>query len=191
MSKRSAAAVLVTVLGMAIGASNAVADQDDDQESFVVIKAGRIVTNAGPDLAMADILLVDGKVRLVGKDLSYPTSTKVIDAQRYVVTPGLIHPHTRWQLPSYTRSGTHGDRLVGQEIYLDQLQLEPLLEAGFTTVCFYPSGTGIAGRAAIYRVTGPASAGRLGDGYLCISMTATGRDKATLRDAVKKATSGD
>lgn len=173
-----------TIAFAAMGAARA---QDLGQEEFVVIHAGRVITMAGPDLRNADILLVDGKVRLVGKDLSYPRSAKEIDARRMTVMPGMIHCYTRWQLPTYSRSGIHGDLSVAQEIYLQEIDFEPFLKAGFTLACYYANGTGIPGPGVVYRVAGDASNREVGEGYQRITMVSPGRDKKTLRDAVKKA----
>ena len=89
---------LLMGLAAATCVAGAASAQDADEEEFVVVKAGRVITMAGPELQDVDILLVDGKIRLVGKDLSYPRTAKVIDARREVIMPGMIHPRTRWQL---------------------------------------------------------------------------------------------
>lgn len=175
------------LLVVAIFAAAVVRAQDDEDETFVVIKAGRVITVAGEELVQADIVLADGKVRLVGKSLDYPKSAKVIDARREVVMPGMIHPRTRWQLPSYSRSGIHGDRSAAKEVFLDEVDFEPLLKAGFTAACFYPYGTGITGPGAVYRTGGGKESRELGAAYLRITMSSPARDKKSLRDAVAKA----
>jgi hypothetical protein len=111
----------------------------------------------------------------------------VIDARREVVMPGMIHPRTRWQLSSYSRSGIRGDRSAAKEVFLDQIDFEPLLKAGFTAVCFYPYGTGITGPGAVYRTAGQEESRELGTAYLRITMSSPARDKKTLRDVVAKA----
>jgi len=161
--------------------------QDDEEEKFVVIKAGRVITVSGEEHIQADIVLADGKIRLVGKSLDYPKSAKVIDARREVVMPGMIHPRTRWQLSTYSRSGVRGDRSAAKEVYLEKIDFEPLLKAGFTAVCFYPYGTGITGPGAVYRTAGEKKSRELGTAYLRITMSSPARDKKTLRDAVAKA----
>jgi len=178
---------LFTLLVMAVFAVSAGRAQDDEEEEFVVIKAGRVITVSGEEHVQADIVLADGKVRLVGKSLDYPKSAKVIDARREVVMPGMIHPRTRWQLSSYSRSGIRGDRSAAKEVYLDLIDFEPLLKAGFTAVCFYPTGTGITGPGAVYRTAGEEKSRELGTAYLRITMSSPARDKKTLRDAVAKA----
>ena len=62
----------------------------------------------------------------------------------------------------------------------------PFLQAGFTAVGYYPTGSGIPGPSMVYRVAGPDDLRKIGAGYLRVSM-ASSSDKKTLRDAVKKA----
>ena len=178
---------LATLAFAAVLAGPVAGAQDDDEETFVVIRAGRVITVADEDHVQAEIVLVDGRIRLVGKSLDYPKSAKVIDARREVVMPGMIHPRTRWQLSTYTRSGTFGDRSAAKEVYLDQIDFGPLLEAGFTAVCFYPNGTGVAGPGAVYRTAGSEELRDLGAAYQRITMSSPGRDKKVLRAAVAKA----
>lgn len=177
----------LTLLAAAVCGPSAAPAQDNEEETFVVIKSGRLITLAGPEQRRSEIVLVNGKVRLVGTELEYPRTAKVIDARREVVMPGLILPQTRWQLPSYSRGGVHGDRSVTREIYLEEIDFEPLLEAGFTAACFSPAGTGIPGPAAVYRTAGKKESRDLGAAYLRITMSSPGRDKKVLLGAIDKA----
>ena len=60
--------------------------------SAVLIRGGTVV-NA--DRAFrADVLCLDGKVALVGENLSTPAGTDVVDAGGQLVMPGGIDPHT-------------------------------------------------------------------------------------------------
>ncbi|MFV2066485.1 MAG: amidohydrolase family protein [Pirellulales bacterium] len=174
-------------VAIALGWVSAAGAQADEDEEFVVIKAGRVITMAGDEIVGADLVLVDGKIRLLGKDLSYPPSAQVIDARNETIIPGLIHPRTRWQLPSYTRSGLHGDRSAAKEVFLSEIDFDPFLAAGFTAVCFYPTGSGVPGPGAIYRTAGKAENRDLGAGYLRVTMSNPGKDKKVLRDAITKA----
>ncbi len=178
---------ICTLLIAILCAAPAIGNQNDADETFVVIKAGRVITLAGEEIVNGQIVLVDGKIRLVGKDLEYPKSAKVIDARREVVMPGMIHPRTRWQLPSYSRSGIHADRSPAKEIYFDEIDFQPLLQSGFTAVCFYPAGTGIPGPGVVYRTGGNKEQRELGSAYLRVTMSSPGRDKKTLRDVVDRA----
>jgi hypothetical protein len=163
------------------------ADDDAGGESFVAVRAGRIITLAGQEYLQGEIVLVDGKIRLVGQGLEYPKSAERIEARGEVVMPGMIHARSRWNLPGYSRSGLHGDRDAAREVFLDQIDWQPLLESGFTTVAFYPDGTGVTGPSAVVHTAGPADARHLGSGYLRITMTSPERDKKVLREAIDKA----
>jgi len=158
-----------------------------EDEKFVVIKAGRVITVTGDDHARGQIVLADGKVRLVGESLDYPPSAKTIDARREVVMPGMILARTRWQLPSYGRSGVFADRGVAREVFLDEIDFAPLVETGFTAVCYYPMGSGVPGPAAVYRTAGSKEAREVGAAYLRITMTNPGGDKKMLISAIDKA----
>jgi hypothetical protein len=178
---------LLLVLATAGWVSPAAGVENDEEETFVVIKASRVITLADRDYADGEIVVVNGKIRLVGTNLEYPKDSRVIDARGEVVMPGMILPRTRWQLPSYTRAGIHGDRSAAMEIYLDEIDFEPFLKAGFTAVCFYPNGTGIPGPGAVYRTAGEKENRDLGAAYLRVTMTSPSRDKKVLRDAIEKA----
>ncbi|WP_226577055.1 dihydropyrimidinase [Halobacillus litoralis] len=61
-----------------------------------IIKNGTIVTAA--DTYKADILVEDGKIALIGQDLS-DSAAEVVDAQGHYVFPGAIDPHTHLEMP--------------------------------------------------------------------------------------------
>ena len=61
-----------------------------------LIKNGRVVTAV--DDYRADILIEDGTVSLIGKEINVEAD-KVIDASGKLVIPGGIDPHTHMELP--------------------------------------------------------------------------------------------
>ena len=158
-------------------------------EDVVVVKAGHVITGTGEDIAGGEIVIIDGKVRLVGRKLEYPKSAKIIDAHDLTVMPGMIHAHTRAGLANLQgRSGVHGDLKASAEVELSELDLEDFLRAGFTAVCLYPNGSGIAGVSSLYRTAGEPEERLVPvSGYLHTSMNSLPRDKQTVRDAIKKA----
>lgn len=177
------AALLPLVLAPAVRAADAV-----DAERFVVVKAGRVITVSGEVYSPGMIVIADGVIRLVGKTLEYPPTATVIDARRQTVMPGLIHPRSRLNLPSYSRNGVHGDRTAADEVYLGEIDFDFLLRAGYTAVAFYPAGTGIPGRASVYHTGGPEDARLVSNAsYLRITMSTPSRDKRGLRSALQRA----
>jgi imidazolonepropionase-like amidohydrolase len=60
----------------------------------VVIKAGRILSMAGPALENGMIIIEGGKIKAIGKDLSVPAGAEVIEEPDSWVLPGLIDAHS-------------------------------------------------------------------------------------------------
>ena len=64
-----------------------------------VLKGGTVLTSAkvGEVLAATDVLVVDGKIVMIGKDIEHPTAD-AIDVAGRLVLPGFVdtHRHT-WQ----------------------------------------------------------------------------------------------
>ncbi|WP_035262012.1 dihydropyrimidinase [Desulfonatronum lacustre] len=59
---------------------------------------GATVVNADHS-ARADILVSDGKIRAVGRDLDIPSGTRIVDAEGLLALPGGIDPHTHLDMP--------------------------------------------------------------------------------------------
>lgn len=187
------AARVACVFALAVGSVSSHAQSSLD-EKFVVIKAGTVITVSGDEIAEGMIVIVDGKIRLVGTKLEYPANATVIDATDEVVMPGMIHLGTRSGIPSYGRSGIQTHRNVTDEVYLNELDFDPFLRDGFTAVCLTPPGSGMPGMSAVYRTGGSqdgedASENRLlsGEAFLPVSFENPGQHKPALRNALKKA----
>jgi imidazolonepropionase-like amidohydrolase len=59
-----------------------------------LIRDATVLTGTGARVEEADVLLVDGKISAVGRDLQAPAGARVIDARGKWVTPGLIDVHS-------------------------------------------------------------------------------------------------
>jgi len=154
------------------------------EPEYVAIKAGRVITVAGEEFAPGVIVIEDGKITAVGSGLEFPKTAEVIEAPRQTVMPGLIHARTRYGLRSFERRGVHGDRSASEEVYLEAVPFDELLRAGFTTVCFVPTGKGIPGMSSVYRTAGPDEKRQVDEAaYLHVETD----KKSVLRDALKKA----
>ncbi len=187
VSIRQSALIASLTGAMALGSGGASA-QALAQETFVVIKAGRIVTVSGDDIENGEIVIVDGLIRLVGKNLEYPATATIIDAADQTVMPGLVHPRTNAGVPGQSRGGVNGDHRAMDDFYLSEVDQEDLLRAGFTTVAVYPPGATIPGLATIMRTAGPEEDRIVEAGsYLSVTMTNLSRDKNALRGAFQQA----
>jgi len=59
-----------------------------------VIRDATVLTGTGIRLDEADVLMIDGRIAAVGRDLDVPDGTQVIDGRGRWVTPGLIDVHS-------------------------------------------------------------------------------------------------
>jgi imidazolonepropionase-like amidohydrolase len=60
----------------------------------LAIKGGKVLPVAGPPIENGVVLIRNGKIEAVGKDVAIPSDAKVIDATGKVVVPGFIEAHS-------------------------------------------------------------------------------------------------
>src|SRR5262249_47856076 len=60
----------------------------------IAIKGGRVVPVANAPIDNGVILIREGRIQAVGKDLAIPSDYKVIDATGKVIMPGFIEAHS-------------------------------------------------------------------------------------------------
>lgn len=60
---------------------------------MIFIKNGYIKTMTGEDIQNGNIIIEDGKIKAIGKDLEIPAEAEVIDANGLLVTPGFVEAH--------------------------------------------------------------------------------------------------
>jgi dihydroorotase len=68
----------------------------------LLLSGGRVVDPANNFDAIADVLILDGKISAVGKNLSAPTGVERLDVKGKVVCPGLIDLHVHFREPGQT-----------------------------------------------------------------------------------------
>ena len=64
------------------------------------IEAGRVITQCCEPIEGGRIVVRDGKVEAVGKDVQRPPFSERIDATKQVITPGFVLPVTDLGMPS-------------------------------------------------------------------------------------------
>lgn len=60
----------------------------------ILIRNGTVLDGLGAELAGADVLLVDGRISAVGRNLTAPGGAAIVDATGKFVTPGIIDAHS-------------------------------------------------------------------------------------------------
>ncbi|MFI5234713.1 MAG: amidohydrolase [Gemmatimonadales bacterium] len=132
--------------------------------SPVFIKNATIMTATGPEIVGGSILLRDGKIVAVGKDLTAPADATVIDGTGKFVTPGIIDDHSH--LGVYAAPGTWAEsdgneatnpvtaNVWAEHSFWPQDPQIPLAVAGGVTVIQALPGSAnlIGGRSATLRL---------------------------------------
>lgn len=90
---RTKAILFATLLVIAAAAPMLTASAQGGAETYAIRNA-RIVTVTGPVIENGTIVISDGKITAVGKNLSAPAGAKVIDATGLSVYPGMIDSGT-------------------------------------------------------------------------------------------------
>lgn len=73
-----------------------------DAMNSLLLTGGRVVDPANHFDAVADVLLLDGKISAVGKNLSAPAGVEKFNAKGKIVAPGLIDLHVHLREPGQT-----------------------------------------------------------------------------------------
>ena len=155
---------------------------------MVVVRAGTVITVSGKEIPRGDIVIIDGKIDLIGSNLEFPKSATVIDARDQVVMPGMINARTRFGMGGFRRTGNNSAQTASKEIELSLFDFEPLVSEGFVTAAFMPTGSNMPGQASVYRLAGPDGPELLNAAaYVPIAMTNPGGDKNQLRTAIRQA----
>lgn len=82
--------VLAAVLALAVSASLLARTPD----SVLAVKGGRFFTGTGVTIDGGVLLVRDGKIAAIGKDVAIPAGARVIDAASCFIMPGLIDAFT-------------------------------------------------------------------------------------------------
>lgn len=181
-------AAFALLLSVAPFAATAHAGRPGEPE-FVVVKAGKVITVSGEEIERGEIVMVDGRITLVGVGLDYPATARVIEARDQVVMPGLIHARSQLGVPNFNRRGINGSVAVDEEIIYEDIDFDPLVRHGFTAVALHPRGRGISGVAAAYATSADEAWKRTLSRslYLLVDFTSFPSDKNTLREAITRA----
>ena len=144
------------------------------------------------ELEGATILLRDGKIEEVGKDVKVPETAKVVDARGWTALPGLIHAGSRLGL---SRGGEGGGTAVtphhraAEEVNPALDVFDRFARAGFTLAGVHPGGGVVGGLGAVVRPLGGDREAMLveRDAFLRLTMEASTPAKDALRQALEGA----
>ena len=145
---------------------------------MILIKNGKIYTMAGQVIENGSILIKDGKIAEVGKDIIAPLDVKVIDAEGKMVLPGLIDAHCHLGLfeEGIGFEGSDGNEMVDPVTpHLRGIDGMNPMDISFREA--YEGGITTA-------VTGPGSANVIGGTFAAIKTYGSRIDNMIIKDPV-------
>jgi len=89
----------------------------------VLIKNGTVITITKGTLENTDLLIKDGKISQIGKNIAAPTGVKVLDATGMHVMPGIIDAHSHLALDAVNEATSPVTAMVWEGDDLDPLDV--------------------------------------------------------------------
>jgi hypothetical protein len=159
----------------------------------VAIKAQRLETGDKGVLLNAVLVIRNGKIVAVGKDVKIPLGAKIVQAQ--TIMPGIVGVYSQIGL-SPAAPGFGQPRAVSTPHYRVMDELYPfddnyarLLRAGVTTLALVPGGRGINGQGAIVRLAAesPEQMALVPSGLLAVNFAANTQTIDLIRSTLESA----
>ena len=145
---------------------------------MICIKNGQIHDAICPETVVADILVENGKIREIGKNLNVTKNVKIIDATGLQVYPGFVEAHCHIGLHGYGIGYEGRDYCELNDICTPQLR-------GIDGVKPIDVGFQKAARAGVTSVcTGPGSADVLGGTFTTLKTVGKRVDNMIIKEAV-------
>jgi imidazolonepropionase-like amidohydrolase len=132
----------------------------------VVIRGATILTMTHGTIEEGTVVIENGKITAVGKDVPTPSGAEVIDAHGEYVLPGLVDPHSHlgvYSMPG-VQANSDGNEMTGDieaqvrsedSINTDDPEIPRAVSGGVTTIQVLPgSGNNIGGWATIVKLNG-------------------------------------
>jgi len=136
----------------------------ETDSSLVVIKGATIIPVVGEDILEGAILIKDGVIEDLGKEINIPPGAKVIDAQGLYAYPGMIDSLCYLGLSEimvlrstvdYRETGRINPQLKAVEaLRPDSVHIPIARSNGITAALVAPSGSLITGQSGLIRLVG-------------------------------------
>jgi imidazolonepropionase-like amidohydrolase len=123
--------VLVGCLVFALGGAGSVR-----AEGVTVIRAGHLIdTDSGRELDARTIVVKDGIIADIGRNVAVPASARLVDLSGYTVLPGLIDAHTHLTINAKSQDPLEElEHTAAERAFGSLPNARAVLLAGFTTV---------------------------------------------------------
>jgi imidazolonepropionase-like amidohydrolase len=154
--------------------------QDKPHPKVIALRGAKVYTGAGAPLEQATVVIANGKIVDVGKEVAVPPDAKVVDLAGKVVIPGLIDAASRLFLPPSDRSPGSAEHHVLDALDLYQRDFREAVEQGVTTVYVGPLSQGPVNGLGVVLHLDPARTVLLKDAALKLTLGASGGDTSTV-----------
>lgn len=131
------------------------AQSEKNNAGNVLIRNGTLLTVTKGTLENSDLLIRDGKIQLIGKNLSAPAGFRIIDATGKYVMPGIIDAHSHIALEDINEMSTPVTPELRMRDALDPLDISiyRALAGGVTTIqTLHGSANAIGGQGVIMKL---------------------------------------
>jgi imidazolonepropionase-like amidohydrolase len=143
-----------------------------EKADVYALVGAKVMTVSGPVLESGTVVLRDGLIEAVGRDVALPRDARIIDAKGLVLTPGLIDAFSGAGLPSAAPRGAGGGgggggggaaaspapgSLAAQALVIDKVRPSEALkvrDSGVTTVLVVPREGVVPGRSVLLNLSG-------------------------------------
>jgi imidazolonepropionase-like amidohydrolase len=125
-------------------------------DEFLAITNVRILTMAKGDIEIGSLLIKNGKIAEIGKELKIPAGAVTIDGTGSVAMPGFINAYSSIGISprSAGGAGTTPHYLAYDEFNPIAEIIQKLPRTGFTTLAISPSSGVIAGQGLVLKLNG-------------------------------------
>ena len=136
----------------------------DKTSGVIAIKGAHIIPVVGEDIPNGTLLIKDGLIQAIGKDVEIPSEAKIINATDLYVFPGMIDSYCFLGIQEIgsvrpTQDSRETGRINPQVISVEALRPDsvhiPISRSnGITTALVAPTGGLISGKSGFIRLTG-------------------------------------
>ncbi len=127
----------------------------DEHNTWLIRNATVWTLTTDAPLPNTDVLIVDGKIRAVGKNLPAPASARIIDATGKHLTPGIIDCHSHTAISGGVNEGTNvctAEVRIQDVLNPDDVNIYRQLAGGVTTAnVLHGSANVIGGQNAVVK----------------------------------------
>ena len=164
--------------------------KESPPKEIIAITGVRVITVGKEDLSIANILIGDGKIIEIGKEVSVPEGATVIEGKGLTALPGFISPYSRIASVGESSSGSNSPGTLAFDSFdPTDRRLESLPKHGFTTLGIYPSQGTVSGQGLAVKMRWADKAGMVlqKSAFLRIRMSRGTSTKKMLKTVLGKA----